>query len=315
MMPDSSPRVSVIMIFLDPGPYMDEAVASVLAQTMTDLELLLVDDGSTDGSSEKARAWADRDPRVRVLTHPGRENRGMGASRALGGEHARGEWLAILDSDDVWRPEHLGRQLAMAARHPEAGIVVAPARAWLSWRGEGEDRDLLLPYEPDVLLPRGALLESVTFHLAPIIPCGFMFRRALMPPDGPADPAFRGLFEDQTMVARLTVQAPAVAVAEITALYRQHPKSAVNSAPGRGARDPATLRYLTWIEDFLPAHGELTPERAERLAAVRASFDPRWRFWLWYGSRWLALRVVPTGARRWLRGRRTVATGPPARRS
>lgn len=309
---EGRPLVSVIMIFFNPGPYMDEAVSSVLQQTMKDLELVLVDDGSTDGSSEKARAWARRDSRVVLITHPGAENRGTGASRALGGRHARGEWQAVLDSDDVWSPDHLERQLDMATRHPEAGIVIAPVRVWVSWRGEGEDFDLPVPYETDQLLPTGTLLESVTFNLRSIIPCGFMFRRSLTPPDGAADPAFRGLFEDQTMIARLTVAAPAVAVPTVTAYYRQHPKSVVNSAPGRGARDPATLRYLDWIEGFLATHGELTPQRADRLAAVRASFEPRWRFWLWYGSRWLALRVLPADARRWLRGGRMEATGRPA---
>lgn len=297
------------MIFLDPGPYLDEAVASVLAQTVSDLELLLVDDGSSDGSLERAREWTRRDPRVTALTHPEHANLGMGASRARGAAEATGEWLAFLDGDDVWLPNHLERQLEMVTRHPEAAVVISGARIWVSWRGEGEDHDRPVPYETDVLLPRGALLESVTFHRTPIPTCGFMFRRDLLPQGGPADPAFRGLFEDQTMIARITVQAPAVAAPGATSLYRQHPRSAVNRSPGRGGRDPATLRYLGWLEAFLAAHGELTPERVARLADMRASFEPRWRFWAWYGSRWLALRVLPTRVRRWLRGGRMEATG------
>ncbi|MGY1604675.1 glycosyltransferase family 2 protein [Geodermatophilus sp. SYSU D00815] len=306
----TTPQVSVVMIFLDPGPYLDEAVASVLDQTVPDLELLLVDDGSRDGSGDVARRWAAEDPRVVVLTHPGGANRGMGASRALGVAHARGEWIAFLDGDDVWLADHLERQLAAAGRHPEAGIVVSPATIWVTWRGEGADAVRPLPYDADVLLPPGELLRSTTFSGgAPVPTCGLMFRRAVVPPDGPADPLFRGLFEDQTMVSRLTVRAPAVAVAESTSLYRQHRSSAVHRSPGRGHRDPATLRYIRWLEAFLAEHDQLTPERRERLDQARTAFEPRWRFWAWYLSRWAAMRVLPARARAWLRRGRMEASG------
>jgi glycosyltransferase involved in cell wall biosynthesis len=303
------PRVSTVMIFLNAGVYLDDAIASVLAQTVQDVQLVLVDDGSTDGSREAAEAWAQRDPRVVAVHHPGNVNRGMGASRALGIQHARAPWIAFLDGDDVWAPDHLERQLDLATRHPQAGIVVSPATIWVSWRGEGRDHVRHLPYPTDTLLPAGALLDSVTFAGAPIPTCGLMFRRELVPADGPGDPAFRGLFEDQTMVARLGVGVPAVAAPEATSFYRQHAASAVHRSPGRGNRDPATLRYLAWIESFLAEHGELTADRRGRLAERRSVFEPRWAFWIWYGSRWLVLHVLSPRALRWLRGGRSSATG------
>jgi glycosyltransferase involved in cell wall biosynthesis len=304
-----TPQVSVVMIFLDPGPYLHEAVASVLAQTRSDLELLLVDDGSRDGSDAVARSWAARDDRVVVLTHPGRANRGTAASRDLGVSRARGCWITFLDGDDVWAPDHLERQLAAAARHPGAGIVVSPPTIWVSWRGEGSDTVRPLPYPPGVLLPAGALLESATFTGAPIPTCGLMFRRSIVPADGLCDPGFRGLFEDQTMIARLTVRSPAVAVDESTSRYRQHGGSVVHRSPGRGSRDPATLRYLDWIEAFLTEHDECTPDRQAALSRARAVFEPRWRFWTWYLGRWLALRLLPGTVRAWVRRGRMEATG------
>jgi glycosyltransferase involved in cell wall biosynthesis len=309
----TAPLVSVVMIFLDPGPYLDEAVRSVLGQTETDLELLLVDDGSSDGSLEAAREWAVRDPRVVPLTHPGGGNRGTGASRSLGVAHARGRWVTFLDGDDVWAPEHLQTQLEHAARHPEAGIVVSPTMIWVSWRGEhaGEALDHVreLPYAPDTLLPPGALLESATFRGAPIPTCGLMFRRALVPPDGLCDPDFHGLYEDQTIVARLTVQAPAVMAPQATSRYRQHLTSLVHRSPGRGSRDPATLRYLDWIERFLIAHDALSTDLRAVLAERRAVFEPRWRFWIWYWTRWVAIRALPPGVRTLLRRGRPGASG------
>jgi glycosyltransferase involved in cell wall biosynthesis len=304
-----APRVSVVMIFLNPGRYLHEAVRSVLDQTEADLELLLVDDGSTDGSDEVARDWAVRDHRVVPLAHPGRANRGTGASRTLGVSRARGDWVTFLDGDDVWLPGHLAAQLDGAARHPEAGIVVSPTTIWVSWRGDDGDHVRALPYPAETLLPPGALLRSATTEGAPIPTCGLMFRRDLVPPDGLCDPSFRGLFEDQTIVARLTVQAPAVVVQGSTSRYRQHLASVVHRSPGRGSRDPATLRYLEWIERFLDDHGELTAERAATLADRRAVFEPRWRFWTWYLSRLLFLRVAPHPVRRLVRRGRVGATG------
>lgn len=301
--------VSVVMIFLNPGAYLEDAIASVLGQTMGDLELLLVDDGSRDGSDEVIRQWAERDRRVVTLAHDGHVNRGMGASRALGVSRARGTWVALLDGDDVWEPHHLERQLAAARRHPQAGIVVSPSLIWRTWRGGGADEVRPLPYPSDTVLPPGALLESTTFSGVPIPTCGLMFRRDLTPWDGPAAPSFRGLFEDQTMVSRLTVTAPAVVVGVATSRYRQHLGSAVHRSPGRGGRDPATLRYLTWIESFLAENGQLDDERHARIARVRATFDPRWRFWAWYLTRWAALRVLPEPVLAWIRRGRPVASG------
>ena len=85
-----APLVSVVTIFLNGEPFIGEAIESVLAQTFRDFELLLVDDGSTDGSTALARARAEREPgRVLYLEHEGHANRGMSASRNLGIEHAQ----------------------------------------------------------------------------------------------------------------------------------------------------------------------------------------------------------------------------------
>src|SRR5690349_14304343 len=104
-MQETSGLVSVIMIFLDAAPYLDEAVASVFAQTYGRWELLLVDDGSIDGSSVIASGYAEQHPdKVRYLEHPNHENRGMSASRNLGIMQAHGEFVAFLDADDVYLP-------------------------------------------------------------------------------------------------------------------------------------------------------------------------------------------------------------------
>ena len=105
----ASPAVSVITPVWNARATLAEAVGSVLAQTMPDWELLLVDDGSTDGSRDLAERVAARDGRVRVLGDG--VNRGPAAARNAGIRAARGRRLAFLDADDRWRPEKLEAQL------------------------------------------------------------------------------------------------------------------------------------------------------------------------------------------------------------
>src|SRR5262245_36560058 len=95
------PLVSVIIIFFDAEQFIKEAIESVFAQTYDAWELLLVDDGSTDGSPAIAERCAKRySGKVRHLEHGGRQNRGMSASRNLGIANANGEYIAFLDADD-----------------------------------------------------------------------------------------------------------------------------------------------------------------------------------------------------------------------
>ena len=101
------------------SPYVDETIESLLAQTWTDFEAILVDDGSTDGCLERIAARFP-DPRLRLVRQP---HRGLGAARLRSVSHARGRYVAFLDHDDVWAPTKLERQMAAATAHPNAGLI------------------------------------------------------------------------------------------------------------------------------------------------------------------------------------------------
>src|SRR4029079_2346457 len=101
-----------------------ETVDSVLAQTLANFELILVNDGSTDDTLAVARRLAARDGRVRVLTTP---NGGPAAARNTALRAARGEYVALLDSDDLISPQYLAKQIAVLDAHPDASIVTANA--------------------------------------------------------------------------------------------------------------------------------------------------------------------------------------------
>jgi len=112
------PLISVIVPLYNKADYIRETIRSVQAQTVTDWEMLVVDNGSTDGGAQVARACSDA--RVHVLTSP---RQGPGAARNYGIRLAQGEWIQFLDADDWLAPDQLEQQLTVAAQHPEAMIV------------------------------------------------------------------------------------------------------------------------------------------------------------------------------------------------
>lgn len=108
-------RFSVIVPVRDGRGWVVRAVRSALEQTERSLEVIVVDDGSADGSAELVRALAAEDPRVRLLRHD--RPRGPGGARNTGLDAARGEWIAFLDADDRFHRTRLQRLLAVAAQH------------------------------------------------------------------------------------------------------------------------------------------------------------------------------------------------------
>jgi glycosyltransferase involved in cell wall biosynthesis len=102
-------------------PFLDVAVESILGQTFGDFEFVILDDASTDGSTQRLREWADRDPRIRLIEE--RRNLGPALSSERVARAARAAFVARMDADDVSDPDRLGEQLAVFARYPDTGVV------------------------------------------------------------------------------------------------------------------------------------------------------------------------------------------------
>ena len=122
--------------------YLEEAVRSALGQTVKSLEVLLIDDCSTDGSGQVAKELAEKDSRVRCLCHE--ENMGSAAARNTGVQAARGEWVAFLDADDIWLPDKLEKQLKALE---ETGKVLCCTGA-VFFREDGSRADHLAQVPP-----------------------------------------------------------------------------------------------------------------------------------------------------------------------
>ena len=105
---DSSPLISVIIPMYNTGNYIEQTVKSVLAQTYSKLEVVIVDDGSTDNGAELVESLKMNDSRIRYIYQ---ENQGVSAARNNAIANSSGEYLAFLDSDDLWKPHKLEKQL------------------------------------------------------------------------------------------------------------------------------------------------------------------------------------------------------------
>jgi len=253
-------RVTVVMNFLNAADFIDEAVASVYAQSYPDWEMLLVDDGSTDRSTAIARGYAERDSgRVRYLEFPGHENRGASAARNLGILEARGEFIAFLDSDDVWLPHRIARSVELLARHPGADMVYGESEYWFSWAGDGAPHpDRIQPqgFDADRVVTAPELLVRHLMHAASV-PCtsSITVRRDAAISCGGFVESFKGMHDDQAFLARLCVHNDVFVSHECWERYRQHPASLCAEAERNNTVGKARRRYLAWLRSFLEEQG------------------------------------------------------------
>lgn len=253
------PIVSVIIIFLDAGPFLEEAIGSVFAQTCASWELLLVDDGSTDGSSAIARRWTQRHPdRVRYLEHPGHRNLGTSRSRNLGLAQARGEFVGFLDADDVWVPAKLEQQVAHLRSHPDVGLVFGSTEYWFSWAGPGQPRD----YLQRTRVPAGAVFRPPSLVTAilrgqaavPSMNSG-LARTELVRRVGGFEDTFSGLYEDQVYYSKLALAGAVLVMDTCWDRYRQHPGSICARTAGSSTPLEVRTRFLGWLQGYVERAG------------------------------------------------------------
>ena len=251
--------MSVVLIFLDAGPFLEEAIASVVAQTFQQWELLLVDDGSTDGSAEIARRWvAARPSRIRYLEHAGHGNLGMSAARNLGLEAAAAELVTFLDGDDVLRPEAIEALVSRLAAEPNAAMTYAPLEYWFSWDPDPANRrrDFVqrLGVPTDAVVEPPELLVRFLGRSA-AAPSGVMVRATVARQVGGFENAFRGMYEDQAFCAKICLRWPVATVRYPGYRYRQHPGSSSAQADRSGRHEYGRGEFLRWLQHYLSSEG------------------------------------------------------------
>jgi len=320
----SKPLVSVITIFLNAEKFIEEAIESVFSQTHDNWELLLVDDGSFDASTQIARRYADRYPeKVRYFEHDDHRNRGMSASRNLGISNGRGEYIAFLDADDVWLPHKLEEQVAILCSHPEAAMVYGRTRIWFSWTDSPEDtqRDYMteLGVQPNSVVEPPTLLTLFLRDENSYYPCtcSVLIRREVFEEIGRFKEDFRGGYEDMVFHSKVFLEAPVFVAGECWDQYRQHPDSCWAVARKTGQHhlyepNPLYRSFLDWLTEYLFEKGvkdtklwkalqkELWPYHHPRLYRLFAA--PRHLIrWIKRLAKQIGRRTLPVPVRLWLR--------------
>jgi glycosyltransferase involved in cell wall biosynthesis len=242
----ADPLVSVVMPLYNSAATVAASLESVLRQTHRNLEIIVVDDGSTDDGVEICRGYGD--PRVRIVHQ---RNRGLAGARNTGIRHAAGSVLAFLDSDDLWLPEKISRHLEHLRHHPQVGVSFS--RSALIDR-EGRPLGLLQTprltgITPPLILCRNPISNGSCVVLRREVLDGIRFREDLYgtPEDYWFDDRFRQS-EDIECWLRIAVQTPFVieGIPEALTLYR------VNSG---GLSADVEKQYASWCRVLEKAEG------------------------------------------------------------
>ena len=264
------PLVSGITIFLNAEAFIQEAIESVLAQTYENWELILVDDGSTDGSTAIAKLYAQRyDGKIFYLEHPYHQNLGTGASRNFGVLHARGKYIGFLDADDVWLPNKLEHQVVSLQAHPEAAMVLGNTLYWQSWINNGVVNHT--DYIPELQIPADCLIRppkllKMLLRGGGAVPCicGFLVERCAIEAVRGIDETFTHLYEDQVLLAKLFLTVPVFCESKYLEKYRQHPESVCHQASPQKEYN-ARKTFLIWLETQLARQEMESTELWEQL--------------------------------------------------
>jgi glycosyltransferase involved in cell wall biosynthesis len=264
------PVVSIVIIFLNGDKFLSDAVDSVLAQTFDNWELFLVDDGSTDRSTAIAHSYAERFPeKIRYLEHEGHVNKGMSASRNLGIAQARGEFVALLDADDIWFPDKLHTQVAILTTHPEAAMVAAPA---MNWYADGAKQIQPMTLTPGVLAPGAWIPKILEKDDNTAGPSSVLIRTRALREVGGFEASFKGplmVFEDQVTWFKMTLASPVYFHPEPVILYRIHAESCCVSTPSELQLSGRIVLYAR-LADFIRNSNGPAAKRGILLAMVRA---------------------------------------------
>jgi glycosyltransferase involved in cell wall biosynthesis len=262
-----APAVSVIVCFLNEAKFLAEAVHSIAGQTFGDWELWLVDDGSSDGSSEIARQLAATDPeRMTCIEHAGHANLGLSASRNAGIAHARGRYIALLDADDVWAPNKLAEQTAILDRHADVAMVMGASLHWRSWSAASKGGDMVVPIGAanDAVIAPPQLMTTLyplgTGAAPP--PSTLMLRSDVVRQVGGFEASFRGplmLYEDQAFLSKIYRGHPVYVASACWVRYRQRAESIVSINTAAGRYWQVRLHFLRWLEQDLARSGPVLP--------------------------------------------------------
>jgi glycosyltransferase involved in cell wall biosynthesis len=291
----TSPKVSVAMPVYNSEKYLAKAVESILAQTFTDFEFLIVDDGSTDASRAILEQYSARDPRIKLVSRP---NTGYLVALNEMLERARGQYVARMDADDVALPERFERQVQYLDDHPEC-VLLASRVIIIDPDGDPlQEMGYALTHEEI----DGAFMNAqgqVIYHPS------VMYRRRVVLELGCYRPEYY-LTEDLDLFLRLAEIGRVASLAEPLLLYREH----LHKIGYRRLEQQEDVSRRTLIDAY-KRRGKVLPagtlERFNRRLANPLDTHRTWAWWALMAGHvatarkhaWSCLRLAPLSVDSW----------------
>ena len=265
MTENTTPLVSVVMPVYNSEKYVAEAIESILGQTFSDFELIIVDDGSQDRSPEIIREYERQDDRVRLLRQEG--NMGVATARNRGIDEAGGEFLALMDSDDISLPTRLEQQLRFLQENPDIGAVGVRSKM------ANHDLTVQVGINAGRRLHAPIVLSLFTGVVA-LITGGLMIRSQPLRTVGGFTDGLRYGEEESDLFVRLLVQTGMrfANLPEILYVQRLHDSNSSSSGASRAARQ--AFAYQRRI--FSALWDEVTDDTLMRFRRLRLQHKLNW---------------------------------------
>ncbi len=249
------PLVSVIIPFYNAGAWLDDAIKSVLHQTYTNWEIILIDDGSMKEDTSIAKSYASKFPEQIFYTeHDGHLNKGVTTSRNVGIQHTQGDMIAFLDADDFWLPEKLQHQLDIFFRFPSVTMICEASLFWYSWK-DADVKNVLVEIGTPGGIYQPIELMKLLYPLGtgqPPCPTGIIIRKEALERSGGFEERFSGkyqLYEDQAFLSKVYSKEIIYISAFANNLYRKRPDSLTSAADDAVHYKQVRLFYLEFLKE------------------------------------------------------------------
>lgn len=240
------PKVSVVLPVFNGAQFIGNAIQSVLKQSFRDFEVIVVDDGSTDGTEKVVRQYSDG------IRYHFQSNQGAGVARNIGVSLAQGEWIAFLDADDTWYPDKLKIQLNFAAALPEIALFYSDMDTVDDKDRVTEQAFLGKRLERRRRRKRRNLVSIIFDDRPPPYPSTVFIKKNAFIEAGAFSPLFRGNYhEDLEFFSRVAQRFPIYFIPQSLAQYRAHDSKSGRDVSNWDNNWPVLLNRLweTWQGD------------------------------------------------------------------
>lgn len=264
---DNNPLISIVMCFLNEERFLKEAIESVLQQEYANWELFLIDDGSTDESTNIARWYSQQYPsKIFYGHHEHHANKGLAASRNYALKKSAGELVAFLDGDDVWLPNFLSEIVGVFEKQ-SVSMVCEATEYWYSW-DDSIQEDVIVPigtmqdkqYTPAQLMLN---LYPLGKGAAPCV-CGIIVKKDALYKHRGFEEAFKGMYEDQTFLTKFYLNEKVYISSKCNNRYRQNRGSLVSASHETGMYIHERKRFLNWLEQYFK-HNHVSDRKLKKL--------------------------------------------------